>query len=334
MHSVLVVGCGSIGERHLRCFQKTSRVQVSGCEPNETLRATIGSHYGVEMHADFEAALQTDIDAVVICTPPQFHVPMALAAMRAGKHVLIEKPLAVSLDDIDTLLALEKESGLHAATAYVQHVFPFLVEARDFIRSEALGPVKLVTLNSGHHFPTGRPAHTVHYSKTYYNSRATGGGAIQDGLTHSANFVESVVGPTDSLYCDCAHQVLPLVTVEDTVNITARHGDVLASYTLNQFQSINESVLRFICTEGSVKIEYHNQRWGIHRLGDDDWSWHDAPVTERDSHFIAQANAFIDQLEGEPRRLCSLEAAAQTLRFNLAALASADTQQRVNVAEI
>jgi len=54
-------------------------------------------------------------------------------------------------------------------------------------------------------------------------------------------------------------------------------------------------------------------------------------VPERDSHFIAQANVFLDQIEGRPATLCSLEDAAQTLRFNLAALASAETGTRVEV---
>lgn len=334
MHSVLVVGCGSIGERHLRCFQKTGRATVAGCDPSDSLRATIAQTYGVTTHRDFAAGLTPDIDAVVICTPPPLHVPMARAALQAGKHVLIEKPLAADFSGVADLLEDETRSDRCVAVAYVQHVYPFLQAARRFLQEGSLGPVKHVTFTGGSHFPTGRPAHTVHYADTYYAQRNTGGGVIQDAITHTANFVESVIGPTDSLYCDCAHQALPRVTIEDTVNISARHGDILVNYALNQFQAPTEGVLQFHTAAGSVKIDTHRQRWGIFRLGDADWTWHEDPVPERDSHFEAQAHAFIDQIEGQPSRLCSLSAAVQTLRFNLAAIASADAGQRFTCREL
>jgi len=330
MQSVLVVGCGSIGERHLRCFQQTGRAAVIGCDPSDALRATIGQHYGVETCADYETALAGAVDAVIICTPPPLHIPMALAALAAGKHVLIEKPLAADLAAVADLLRAHQASDREVSVAYVQQVFPFLQAARAFLHQGTLGPIKHVTFTGGSHFPTGRPAHTVHYSKTYYAHRHTGGGVIQDAITHSANFIESVVGPTDTLYCDCAHQVLPEVTIEDTVNISARHGDILVNYAMNQFQAPSENTLQFHTALGSVKIEYHHQRWGILRLGDPEWTWHEGAVPERDSHFETQAHAFLDQIEGQPARLCSLSAAVQTLRFNLAAIASADSGRRVS----
>lgn len=285
--------------------------------------------YGVETFADFTTALASGGEAVVICTPPPLHVPMAMAALEAGKHVLIEKPLAVDLTEVPALLAAHKASSRQVAVAYVQHVYPYLRAARDFLHGGELGDIKHVTFAGGSHFPSGRPAHTAHYSQTYYARRETGGGVIQDAITHTANFVESVIGPTESLFCDCAHQVLPRVEIEDTVNITARHSDILVSYALNQFQAPEDGTLHFHTATGSVKIEYHRQRWGIFRLRGNDWEWHDDAVPHRDSHFEAQAHAWLDAIEGKPSHICSLEAAVQTLRFNQAALVSADTGRRV-----
>ena len=190
------------------------------------------------------------------------------------------------------------------------------------------------TCTSGQYFPGGRPAHTVHYSKTYYRDRKTGGGAIQDALTHMVNWFESVLGPTDSVMCDCAHQALPEVTVEDTVNLSSRHGNTLVNYTLNQFQAPNEATLQFNTATGSVKVELHNRRWGVLRLGEKDWTWTEVPALDRDAPFVEQANRFLDLMEGQPLRLCSLEAATQTLRFNLAALASAECGERVHCAQV
>lgn len=325
-HSVLIVGCGSIGERHLRCFLQTGRARVSACEANPVLLARMQSTYGVAGFMDWEAAFATgEHSAVVICTPAPLHVPMARRALVSRLHVLIEKPLSQSLAGVDELLAEARAAPVQAAVAYVLHVYPVLVQARAFLASGAIGPVRQVALVSGQPFHLLRPA----YARTYYRDRRSGGGAIQDALTHSVNWIESVVGPADSVLCDCAHQVLPEVEVEDTVHIGARHGPVLVSYALNQFQAPNESTIQFNAEQGSVKIELHHQRWGLWRNGDSAWTWHEAPVADRDAHFIAQANAFLDQVEGRPSRLCTLEAAARTLRFNLAALASAEAGRRV-----
>lgn len=324
---ILLIGCGSIGERHLRCFQQTGRARVTACDLSPVLREKMAATYGVPAVADAGAALAGgSFDAAVICTPAPAHLPLALQALAAGCHVLIEKPLSTSLNGVPELLAARDRVSRQAAVAYVYHLFPFLVAAREFLAPGAFGPVLQVTADAGQPFPRFRPA----YAQTYYRDRATGGGAIQDALTHVVNWVESVVGPADSVLCDCAHLALAGVEVEDTVHVSARHGGVLAHYTLNQFQAPNETTIQFNAAGGSVRIELHRQRWGTFAAGADDWTWHDAPVADRDSHFVAQAHAFLDQIAGAPSRLCSLEAAAQTLRFNLAALASAERGTRVH----
>jgi len=330
MHSILIIGCGSIGERHLRCFQSTGRATVTACDASPALLETMAKTYGALTHSDWDKALsEGQFDAAVICTPAHLHVPMAIRVLESGRHVLIEKPLSHTLDGIDGLLLARDRTQKQAAVAYVMHVYPILNQVRDFLATGELGPLLHITLTSGQYFPAGRPAHAVHYAKTYYNDRKTGGGAIQDALTHTANWIESVVGPTDSVLCDCAHQALPGVTVEDTVNLSARHANVLVNYTLNQFQAPNESTIQFNTAAGSVKIEFHSRRWGTFRLGDAAWEWRDIPAVDRDYPFVAQANRFLDLIEGKPARMCTVEAALQTLRFNLAAIASSESGARV-----
>jgi predicted dehydrogenase len=326
-HDILVIGCGSIGERHLRCFLQTNRGAVTACDRQAELLRRVTGTYAVPGVTDWKDAIASGRHtAVVICTPAPLHVPIATAALRAGLHVLIEKPLSHSLAGVEELLHARDASGRQAAVAYVFHVFPFLAEAREFIRQPGFGPILQAAVTGGQPFHVLRPA----YATTYYARRETGGGAIQDALTHSANWMENVLGATESVTCDCAHLALPDVTVEDTVHITARHvNGALTSYTLNQFQAPNENTFQLNAANGSVKIEFHHKRWGFFRAGDSAWTWREAPVPNHDANFVAQAHAFLDQVEGRPARLCSLEAAAQTLRFNLAALAAAESGTRI-----
>jgi predicted dehydrogenase len=330
-HSILVIGCGSIGERHLRCFVNTGRARVVGCEPNEELRRRISTTYGVTVVSDWEQALSEGFDGVVICTPAPLHIRMGTAALRSGAHVLIEKPLSQSFDGVSELLEARDATRRIAAVAYVLHGNPVLRAARDFLATSPFGKIQQATVVSGQCFPFFRPA----YAQTYYRDRRTGGGAIQDALTHTVNWVESVIGPTTSVLCDCAHQVLPNVEVEDTVHVSTRHASgALANFSLNQFQAPNETVLQFNASGGSVRIEMQAARWGTFAKGDSEWTWHSSEPMGRDGPFSIQAHAFLDQMEGKPTPLCSLEAGIDTLRFNLAALTSADTGRRVRCDEV
>jgi predicted dehydrogenase len=284
-------------------------------------RQTVAERYGVRAaHADLEAALADRPAVAVIATPAHLHVPMATRLAEAGVHVLIEKPLSTSLDGTDHLRNLIHERGVVAAVAYVYRVHPGLAAMRQALAEGRFGrPVQLVAV-CGQHFPTYRPA----YRTIYYTDRATGGGAIQDAITHVLNAGEWLLGPVERLVADAAHQVLEGVTVEDTAHVLTRQGAALGSYSLNQYQAPNEIVLTVVCTGGTVRCEFHQNRWRwMTRPGED---WYDEPFGpfERDTLFVTQAHAFLDAVEGKAAPPCSLDEGLQTLRVNLAALASVE----------
>ena len=325
---VLVIGCGSIGERHLRCFQRTGHAEPVACEINPTLLQRVREQYQVRSHASLDEALAASgFEAAVVCTPADTHIPVAISLLQHGAHVLIEKPLSVSLDEVASLKQAIAASGKFCAVAYTYHFMPGLREARALLRSGKLGKPLQVVVTAGQHFPTFRPA----YRQVYYTRHETGGGAIQDLLTHFVNAIEWLVGPTTRVFVEAGHQFLEGASVEDTVSLTARHGDVLASYSVNQFQPPNEATYQVHCEQGSVKYEFHEQRWAVWPRGADAWQYHAAPVQERDDLFVAQANAFLDGLEGKRTDLCTVDEAVQTLRVNLANLASWRTGKPVEI---
>lgn len=326
--AILIVGCGSIGERHVRCFQRTGRARVSACDANATLLDGVARQYDVPGFSDVNAALAArSYDGVVICTPAQTHLDIALLGLAHGAALLIEKPLSTGLEKVPVVRDAIARSGKFAAVAYVYHCMPWIQAARKILLGGELGRPLHASVATGQHFPTFRPA----YREIYYTRHETGGGAIQDALTHIANAVEWLVGPTTQVFCDAAHQSLEGVSVEDTVNVTARNGSVLVNYALNQFQAPNETTLLIHCEGGSVKIEGHEQRFGVFRRGANAWAWNTPAPLERDDLFIWQANAFLDGLHGKPTDLCTFDEAVQTLKFNLAALESARSGKAVQI---
>lgn len=325
---VAVVGTGSIGERHLRCFQATGRAEVIACEPNRDLGPAVAERYGCRWFATVEEALASGegIDAAILCTPAHLHIPVALQCVEAGLHLLIEKPLAVSEEGIPQLQEAARERKRVVRVAYTMRSHPLYQRLRQ--RLGEIGEPKQWVSTHGQHFPTFRPA----YRQTYYTRHASGGGAIQDALTHNLHAAEWLLGPFTSIMADAERLVLEGVEVEDCVHLSGRmRGGVLASFALNQFQAPNETFLTIHGTGGSLRADLGRGRIGRFLYGDSDWCWETLPPVERDAVFVAQANAFLDALAGCPDDLSTLEEGHQTLKVNLAALEAVRTRREVTL---
>lgn len=305
----------------------TRRVKLALVSERKEIRATAESHHILHFN-NIDEALRFGVDAIVIATPPPSHIPLALLALSRDKHVLIEKPLSNSLVQVKQLTEALKASAANASVAYVLHFSPLLKAVREFLAGFPLGPILQVNMVAGQDFPSARPKTAAPYHSTYYRDRSTGGGAIQDDLTHYVNWIESIIGPTDTVICDCAHLAVPKVEVEDTVHVMARNSGTLVSYSLNQFQAPGESMIQFNGIDGSLRLELHANRYGVFRRNQNTWNWTQLPKPVPLSDFLLQAHAFIDQIEGRPHPLCSIETAVATLRFGLAAIASADAGGR------
>src|SRR6185503_16299097 len=108
------------GERHVRGFQNIGRAAVSICELDAKRRNEVASRYNIgETYDDLDTALSEKHDAVVVATPAHIHIAVAQRAIDAKCDVLIEKPLAVSLNGVDELAAHAAASDCTVAVAYV-----------------------------------------------------------------------------------------------------------------------------------------------------------------------------------------------------------------------
>jgi predicted dehydrogenase len=324
MHRILIIGVGSIGERHLRCFKNTGRASVGLCELNPQLMADVARKYEVkDVFASLDEALKSKWDAAVVASPAFTHVPVAQKLAEAGINLFIEKPLSTTAEGIDKLVETIRSRKLLARVAYTYRSHPALAAMREAIRSGKYGKPAHVVVISGQHFPFFRPA----YRNIYFTDRKKGGGAIQDSLTHQLNAVEWLAGPIERLACDASHQVLDGITVEDTVNLIARHaGNVMASFAHNMFQMQNETSITVLCERGTLRWMLQEHRLRIVSEVNGPWQDQDFGPMERDDWFTRQENLFLDALEQRSDNdvLCTVEEARQTLRVNLAALRSAD----------
>src|SRR5687768_2288644 len=120
-HHVLIIGCGSIGHRHVRALSASGRCRVTACDSRTDIVEAVGREFGIATKTDWAAALaDASITGVVVATPARSHISLAIAALNSGRHVLIEKPLALELEEAHALLATRNQAGRFAAVAYVQ----------------------------------------------------------------------------------------------------------------------------------------------------------------------------------------------------------------------
>jgi predicted dehydrogenase len=142
-----VVGAGFVGPHHVDAVRRGGYAEVAVLVDRDPDRgpATARSLGVPRAVTDFDAALRDpSIDVVHICTPNQTHVDLARAAMEAGKHVVVEKPLAMDRQGAEELLAVARRTRRHAAVALTYRGYPMVRRARDLVRGGSLGRLRLV----------------------------------------------------------------------------------------------------------------------------------------------------------------------------------------------
>lgn len=323
---LLVIGTGSIGERHLRCLQKTGRCRIAFCEPMEARRQEVAARYGVEdslAFASLDDALKSEevIKAAVVAAPAPFHIPMGMQLAEQGIHILMEKPLSLSLDGVEEFRDFCEKQNVVVSVGYTHRAHPGIIALKKHYDSGEFGRAIELRVDAGQPFAKIRPA----YPDVYFADRAMGGGAIQDMITHFYSVGDWLLGPIDEIVTHARHLALPKVDVEDTVHTLALHGKVMATYALNLTQAQNEVSVTLICERGSIRTEYAKKRVSVITEPDGEWAHSPFSLDDIDELYVTQDSAFLDEIENNGQSLCSLEEAIRTLHVNLASLESATT---------
>ena len=153
---VALIGAGNIASHHVPAYQQfPEQVElVAVCDLDEGLARTRAGEVGITMvHADVGRMLrEVDCDAIDICVTPDQHAPIAHAAIDAGKHVLVEKPFALSLAECRALVDDADRAGVTLMVAQNQRFLPTHQAARAVIASGELGEIRAVRTDSIQHW--------------------------------------------------------------------------------------------------------------------------------------------------------------------------------------
>jgi predicted dehydrogenase len=217
-----IVGAGAIGAVHAEVLDELKDARlVAVTSAGEATGRKLAERHRAKWHAELEGLLlRPDVDVVLICTPSGLHPDQAVAAARAGKHVITEKPMAITLEGADQMIQACQEADVTLSVIFQYRFNRDAVRLKRAVEAGFFGSPVL-----GNAF--------VHWHRTqeYYEKghwRGTwaldGGGALMNQSIHAVDLLQWILGPLESV-CGYAETLSHNMEAEDTATAALRFAD-------------------------------------------------------------------------------------------------------------
>lgn len=209
-----IIGCGKVTHLHAKALQQGYNTELTAIYSRSIEKAReYASMYGVQAFNDITKMVkEAGIEAVVVCTPHPFHKDAVVQAASAGAHCLVEKPLASSLEDCDSMIRACKENSVKLGVVSQRRFYAPVQRVRKAIDDGKIGTPALGTINM-----------LGWRDKNYYDSdewRGTwemeGGGVLVNQAPHQLDIFQWLMGPIDEVYGVWRNLNHPYIEVEDT----------------------------------------------------------------------------------------------------------------------
>ena len=326
---LLVVGAGSIGQRPCRNLVALGQ-GVLAWDPDERRRAQAAEIAGVAVMPSRAEAFAARPDGVVVCTPPAHHVAVARAALDAGAHVFVEKPIAHESDAVPALIAEAARSGVRLAVGFNLRLLPSLARVRALLDAKRIGRVLSVRAEFGAYLPDWRPGRD--YRDGYAVSAALGGGILLDAI-HELDYLGWLLGDADEVVAVAEHASDLAGDTEDVVEITIRFASgVLAQVHLDYVQRAYRRTLSVIGSDGVIAWDYRSHTVTVH---DGDGGPHVEDYRALDGEpndmYVEEMRHFIRCIEGSEPPLVDGDEGLRSLRLVEAAKRSSRERRWVKL---
>ena len=327
---ILLVGLGSIGQRHARNLRAilghgaellAYRARGGGLVPPGDSSATPEAELRIRSVPTLEAGLEERPDAVFVTNPTALHLPVARAAVDAGCHVFIEKPLADGWDGVEEFLAAVDGKGVVAAVGYQLRFHAGLRRLRELLDGGAIGRPLAARLEFGEYLPAWHPWED--YRDGYAARRDLGGGVLLTQI-HDVDYACWLFGTPSRVSAVGGHLSDLDVDVEDLVCVTlecardrrlfpvelrldyVQRPPVRQCHVLGDNGRVSLDLMAgtLVCTDVTGRVT-------TTEVG-----------TPRNQLFVDEVRHFLDCVAGRARPVVDARGAAESLRVALAARAS------------
>jgi predicted dehydrogenase len=308
--SVLIVGCGSIGKRHARVLRSLGVGDVRVCDPSPEQRELLSAESpAVRMYDSYEAGLRDRPDTVLICTPPEMHVPMASQAIAAGCHVLAEKPLSDSIDGIDELERLAAAAGKKVMVALCFRYHEGLLRAKEYLDARRIGRLVSIRALMGEYLPDIRPDY-----RSLYLAKVSGAFELMHDLDLALWFAGQRV---KKHYCVYGTYSDIGIQSPDVVEFLLDFEDrCTANVHLDFFQRPRRRQMELIGTEGVLTVEF--AKWdrctiSLYEAAHGSWKTEEL-ATDRDDMFRAEDREFLEAAAYDKPIRCTIAEGCKSIQ--------------------
>jgi len=247
-----IIGCGRGTEvHHLPALARIPEIRVVAiADINAARLRRTADRFGIAQRYDGYPQMlrDADIDAVAVVTPTQSHAEIGLAALHMGKHLFMEKPLALNLEECDQLIEAASRTACKTMVGLNNRWHRLVVRARDMVRSGALGKLKAIRSVYTHcHSAAGAPE--------WHRKRELGGGVLfNDGVHHFDLWRYLLDTEVTEVF---AHSVSTEHFEDDTCTISARLGNGIVASAVIYFSTSANSELEIFGDAGRMLLSLY-----------------------------------------------------------------------------
>ena len=263
MYQVSIIGAGNVGRTRCGVIRRCPESQVRVVADVDLQRARkLAETVSADATTDVQAATQdANIDLVVVCTPTKFHAEAAISALRAGKHVLCEKPLARTIAEAEEIVRVAEERNLVLKTGFNYRYMAHVRTAKDIVDSGALGPLYFLRCRYGH---GGRPQYEKHWC---LDQDLSGGGVLLEQGIHVLDLVRYLLGEPSHVFAQIPRYFWEACNVEDNCFLLLRTESLqTAQIHVSWTQWINIFSLELFGRDGYLHLSGRDGHYGPQRL--------------------------------------------------------------------
>ncbi len=297
---VLIIGQGSIGKRHLRLARTllpNADIRVLQRQP-----AAVVPEYANGCFSSLEEAISHGPHIAVVASPASLHIAAAMPLVRAGVHLLVEKPLSSSRDGVAELLATVRERKVVLLIGYNLRYLPSLKRFRQLLAENFVGRILSVRCEVGQYLPSWRP--DADYRHAVSGRRELGGGVLLE-VSHELDYLRWIFGEVEWVTATLSRQSTLDIDVEDSAHLVM--GFKRAADGRQLIGTVNMDFVRHDTTRVCTAIgETGSLRWngltGLvekYEAGAGEWGEVFCHVDERDESYCEEWKHFLSCVDGQ-----------------------------------
>jgi predicted dehydrogenase len=330
---VLVMGCGSIGKRHISNLLSLGIRPLVVYDIHKERTQEIETLYSLPTTNTLDSTWELQPNVALICAPSSLHIPLAIEAANHGCHLFIEKPLGDSLAGIDELLQLVAKNHLFTLVGCNMRFHPALLLIQSLLESRTIGRVISMQVEVGKYLPDWHPQED--YRKNYSAQKKMGGGIILDAI-HELDYIRWLLGEVKSIVCFADHLSHLEIDTEDTAAILLRFANQeIGEVHLDYVQRSSNRSCRVIGDEGTIvwtsasgKVSWYtaaSQQWQEQVL---------APDWRTNQMYLDELIHFFHCLKEQKKTMQDVEEGKRVLEIALAAKQSAIQDRVIRFSEV